>query len=290
MNDFFGVKFNADADDYVIVDIETTGLQIRNSEIIEIAALKVKSGNIIDKFQTFIKPQNPITSETSNINGITNDMVKNAPIIEVAISDFLNFLDDNIIVGHNLERFVFKFLAKAIKNCDKEIYNDYIDLYSFADWCIFEKVTDYKLSTLTQYFNVSVDDKKTAMRDCYLIYDCYCKLVEIYRNNWDKEDSYEEEKARFDSLVNKFKKPINVELLRKALEEINCGAESDPVLRCYALLPLIKFELDNNCFEEFLEGELYGFKNDIKRGMFKRLTDNDYKQIKSDIEYCINKL
>lgn len=288
MKNFFGVRFDADCDDYVVVDIETTGLNAKTCEIIEIAALKVKNGNVIDEFQTFVKPTKPISTELSKINGITRDMVEEAPDIEKAVSLFLDFLDDNIILGHNLEWFVFKFLSVALGKLNKVITNDYIDIYFFADDCLWGKVPDYRLSTLINYFMIYVDDKERAMKDCCLINLCYRKLIDIYRTEWDKEDYYEEYIEKFNTLVTKQTKPINVSVIRNALEHINDGAQYDPILRCLVLLPLIKYEIENDCFETFLEEELLGFRKDIGRGMYKRLTKPDYNQIKADIEYCID--
>ncbi len=290
MNDCFGVEFVADTDNFVVVDIETTGLRAKNSEIIEIAALKVKEGSVIEEFQTFVKPKVPVSPEISAINGITNDMLTEAPNIKSATNNFLNFLGNNIIVGHNLEGFAFKFLSKALHTCDKKIHNDYIDLSSFADYCLWNKIPDYKLSTVTKYFSVSDDNNERALKDCYLIYHCYCKLVEMFRNEWDKDDYYEEYKEDFNKLINQSSKPINTLNLRKSLEYINDGAQDDPVLRCFVLLPLIKYEIENNCLEEFLSKELLCFKYDMHRGMYKRMSDGDYKQVKKDIEYCIANL
>ena len=78
--------------EYVLFDIETTGLSPVYDEIIELSAVKVKDGNIIDTFDTLIRPDRKIPRSATAVNGITNDMVKDAPTLEQKMPDFLEFI------------------------------------------------------------------------------------------------------------------------------------------------------------------------------------------------------
>ena len=81
-------------DDYIVFDLETTGLNPEESEIIEIGAIKYHGGIEVDRFHTYVKPYSPITSKITKINGITNSMVKDAPRIDTAIKSFENFVEN----------------------------------------------------------------------------------------------------------------------------------------------------------------------------------------------------
>lgn len=81
---------------YVAFDLETTGLSPETDQIIEIGALKVKDGKVVERFMEFVKPDQPITSAITNITGITNEMVANARATKEIIHDFTVFCEDHV--------------------------------------------------------------------------------------------------------------------------------------------------------------------------------------------------
>lgn len=93
---------------YVAFDLETTGLNPETDQIIEIGALKVKDGKVIDRFMEFVKPDKPISHAITEITGITNEMVEDARNTESIIRDFIEFCEDYILIGHNI-MFDYKF-------------------------------------------------------------------------------------------------------------------------------------------------------------------------------------
>ena len=94
--------------DYVAFDLETTGLNIETDQIIEIGALKVKDGKVVDRFMEFVKPDKRISSMITNITGITNEMVADARDTQEIMKDFVDFCEDYVLVGHNI-MFDYKF-------------------------------------------------------------------------------------------------------------------------------------------------------------------------------------
>ena len=88
-------------DTYVVFDLETTGFSSIKDKIIEIGAVKVENGVITDKFSTFVNPKVPIPFEITNLTGITDDMVMEAPDIETILPQFLEFVGDAVLVAHN---------------------------------------------------------------------------------------------------------------------------------------------------------------------------------------------
>ena len=114
--------------DYILFDLETTGLSTENDQVVEISALKITGGEITDEFSTLVNPGIHIPYQASSINGITDDMVKEAPDMEHALKDFISFIGDSVLVGHNIKRFDLGFIQRdAVRYFGKQINNGYVD-------------------------------------------------------------------------------------------------------------------------------------------------------------------
>lgn len=102
---------------YIAFDLETTGLDPQENEIIEIGALKVREGKVADRFMEFIRPVSPVSATITDLTGITNEMVADARPRKAVISDFLDFCEDDVLVGHNIA-FDYSFMkaGAAIDN------------------------------------------------------------------------------------------------------------------------------------------------------------------------------
>lgn len=88
---------------FTVIDLETTGLNAKKNAITEITAIQFKNGEEIGKYSTLVKPTEPISEEVTNITGIDNEMVKDAPALVMVLSELGNFVGENpIIVGHNV--------------------------------------------------------------------------------------------------------------------------------------------------------------------------------------------
>ena len=150
--------------DYVIVDIETTGLSRHFHKITEIAAVKVRGDNVIDTFSTLVNPKCHIPSFITRLTGIDNEMVKDAPSIRKVLPDFLDFLGDSVFVAHNAT-FDYNFLdhncrihlKKTLKNpklCTRKLANR-----------LHHYLPSKKLSSLCKYFDVVNEAAHRAMGD-----------------------------------------------------------------------------------------------------------------------------
>ena len=91
--------------DYVVFDLETTGISCSKDDIVEISAISVKDSKIVDEFSTLVNPLRPIPYYASNVNGITDDMVADSPVFEDVLPQFLDFIGNSVLVGHNIHSF-----------------------------------------------------------------------------------------------------------------------------------------------------------------------------------------
>ena len=95
--------------DYVMIDIETTGLKPSNDEILELSAIRIRDHQIDRTFSTLVQPNRPISGFITNLTGISNHMVMTAPPIEQAMPEFLDFIQEDIILGYKV-KFELRFL------------------------------------------------------------------------------------------------------------------------------------------------------------------------------------
>lgn len=164
--------------DFVVIDIETTGLKPEINEIIEIAAIKVENMMIIDTFQTLIKPHMGIPAFITDLTGITNNMVANAPLISEILPFFIDFVDTQVLVGHNVNfdiDFIYEGLMQAF---DMPLTNDFVDTVRMARRRL-KGMPNYKLETLSHYFKVNTDNHHRALKDCQLTFYIYQKLMHL---------------------------------------------------------------------------------------------------------------
>ncbi len=163
--------------DYVVLDLETTDRDINYAEIIEIGALKIKNGEPIDSFSTLVKPEFKIPAMATAINGITNEMVANAPRIEEVIVPFLKFVEDNVILGHNITTFDMNIIYDYVENLlEKEFSNRFVDTLYISRRCLHD-LENHKLSTISDFFTLNIEGEHRALYDCYLAHHCY-RLME----------------------------------------------------------------------------------------------------------------
>ncbi|MBD5505728.1 MAG: DNA polymerase III subunit epsilon [Lachnospiraceae bacterium] len=161
-----GKKLNKYVSDYVVFDLETTGVSCNSDEVVEISAIKVIGGEVVDEFTTLVNPGRPIPYHASEVNGITDDMVKDSPFFEEALFNFLEFVGDSVLVGHNIHTFDMKFLYRdAERFWGKTIGNDYIDTLQIARIYL-PQLSHYKLVDLAEYYGISTAGAHRALNDC----------------------------------------------------------------------------------------------------------------------------
>lgn len=175
-----GVNLNKFVDDYVLVDIETTGFSPVKDEIIEIGAIKVEKNKIINKYNELIKINENLSHFTTKLTGITDEMLQTGKEISEVLKDFIHFTGDSVIIGHNVT-FDLGFLSY---NCKKylnfNLNNDYVDTMCIARKLVPNSI-NYKLGTLANFFNVSYEGAHRGLKDVEITYEVYNNLRKINR-------------------------------------------------------------------------------------------------------------
>lgn len=113
--------------EYIVFDIETTGLDSSYDEIIEIGAIKVNNNEIVSEFNSLVKPKNKIDRYITGLTGITNEMVNDAPTIEEILPDFMNYIGNDILIGHNVNFDINFVYDNLYRNKFDVLTNDFID-------------------------------------------------------------------------------------------------------------------------------------------------------------------
>lgn len=153
---------------YVVIDVETTGLDADHDEIIEVAAIRYSAGEVKEAFQTYVKPLNEIPMKITQINGITNEMVENAPHFSQIVAELEDFIGTSNLVGHNIE-FDIKFLYAAGYDMFRFKNRKYYDTLKLARRVIKpDEVTNYKLGTLIHEYSGCFESANahSALSDC----------------------------------------------------------------------------------------------------------------------------
>ncbi len=164
---------------YTIFDLETTGLGISSLEIIEIGALRVRNDMVVDTFQYLVKPKRPIDARSTAVNHITNAMVRNAPGIGQVLPEFAEFIGDDVIMGHNIDRFDMPIIRRYWAMILGEIItNETFDTLPYAKKR-FDPGTSCSLQNLSIFFNLNTEGEHRSVADCYLTKSVYERLREM---------------------------------------------------------------------------------------------------------------
>lgn len=166
---------------YIVFDLETTGLSPANDEIIEISAIRVWQNQAADEFSTLVNPHIPIPYAATQVNGITDSMVASAPDLRQALDDFLAFVGRDILVGHNIHTFDTNFLYDgAVRELGTKVTNDYVDTLYLARNCL-PTLRHHRLTDLAEHFSISTKGAHRALQDCHMNYQCYLELGKLWK-------------------------------------------------------------------------------------------------------------
>ena len=167
--------------DFVVFDIETTGLSAVHEKITEIGAVKISNYQIVDRFSELINPQKPIPFKITELTGITNEMVSDKRTIEEVLPDFLEFVGDSMLVAHNSD-FDTGFIREA---CNKQglKYNlKALDTVTISR-ALLPELKRHKLNVIAKHLNIKLENHHRAVDDAEATANIFLKFIEMFQDN-----------------------------------------------------------------------------------------------------------
>ncbi|MBQ6856981.1 MAG: PHP domain-containing protein, partial [Lachnospiraceae bacterium] len=168
---------------YVVFDIETTGFSPTKNKIIEIGAVKVTEGVIVDRFNEFINPEVPIPFEIERLTGINDSMVMNAPTVDVILPRFLEFVGDAALVAHNASLDV-SFISHNANLLKLDFDPTVLDTVTLAR-TLLPNLNRYKLDTVAKALNISLENHHRAVDDAEATAGIFVKFIEMLKTQYD---------------------------------------------------------------------------------------------------------
>ena len=167
--------------EYVVVDIETTGLTT-SSEIIEVCALHIIDGNVVDKYSSLIDypDRKSLPKKITELTGITLDMMREeGGYVEDVLLKLKNFIGDKVIICHNAKFDLGFLIQKIYKYIDSSLSNEFIDTLYISREFLSDEIKNHKLPTIAKHFNIDTTNLHRAEGDCIITYQVYENLKEL---------------------------------------------------------------------------------------------------------------
>ena len=171
----FGSKYPSFEDEMIVFDLETTGLSNRTCKIIEIGAVKIKNGEILDTMDIFVDPEEPIPAKITELTSITDDMVKGAPKEKEALSQFFDFVGDRMLIAHNAA-FDVGFIRVAAERCGYEFTNSYLDTVGLSKY-VNSDLKNHKLDTIAEYYKLGDFHHHRASDDAAVLAHIFFEML-----------------------------------------------------------------------------------------------------------------
>ena len=170
-------------DSFVCFDIETTGLSAKTEKITEIGAVRIKNGEVVDTFSTFVNPEKPIPQKIVELTGITDSMVKDAPSQSEAVRAFLDFCGDDILVAHNAP-FDTSFIKVACSNMGVEYNHTSLDTVAICR-AILPDIKNCKLDTVASYLRLGSFNHHRAVDDAQILSKIFISLCNRLKDDYN---------------------------------------------------------------------------------------------------------
>ncbi len=186
--------------DFTAIDLETTGLSPAFDSIIELAAVRYRKGIAVESFQQFVNPGYEIDEFITELTGITNDMLRTAPSIEEVLSDYSDFLGNDVLVGHNVNFDINFIYDNCIDMGLAPCSNCFIDTMRISRR-MYKEWPDHKLDTLVKMLNISGRDLHRGENDATLAAQCYLAMCECDQFDLHMQTSKKEKNFKAKDIV-----------------------------------------------------------------------------------------
>jgi DNA polymerase III epsilon subunit family exonuclease len=164
--------------DFVVVDLETTGAKTPPGRIMEVGAYRVEAGRVAAEFQTLVNPEAPIPPFISRLTGITEEMVRKAPVFSEIVADWLEFAGDAVLVAHN-SQFDVRVLNHEIGRVfpGRRMINAHLCTVKLSRSCV-PGLVNYQLSTLAEHFKIPHPNRHRAPADALATAEVFIRMLE----------------------------------------------------------------------------------------------------------------
>lgn len=190
--------------DYTVIDIETTGFDLVYNSIIEVAAVRVRGGEMQSKFSSLIKPPKfyylsadgeesesyyYVDEYITKLTGITNEMLEGAPEAAEVLQEFVNFIGDDLLIGHNVNfdiNFLYETMSKVI---GQPLKNNFVDTMRLSRK-LFPASEHHRSCDLAKNCGVPYENAHRALNDSMITYSCFEKMREIVASTYESQEAF----------------------------------------------------------------------------------------------------
>ncbi len=277
-------KTNTFYDEYIVFDLETTGLDACENEIIEIGAIKYKNGMEISTFHSYIKPIKQIPYEITELTGITADMVSDSEDAESVLQCFIEYIKESVLIAHNSD-FDMSFLQTEIYHFfNYTLNNEVIDTLKLARKFL-PNLNNHKLRTIKDYFKIN-RNSHNAIDDCYV-------TAELYKYCFDRKDiiiSPFDSNIEFNQLEIKIFKIIKTILENNNLSSENIGLHRNSTYTdvLYEGYTMLRFKLKGKLTYWLVDMDLKSFSEKYKIDGIKESSKSEGNKVRVPIENIEN--
>lgn len=186
---FKGKNLLAFPSNYTLIDIETTGLDPQYDSIIEISAIEIINNEPVESFTSLIYCEEHIDEFVTEMTGITNDMLSEAPRIQYVLPRFKDFISDSILVGHNIN-FDINFLYDNFEDILGEpLTNNFIDTMRLSRR-ILPELRHHRLKDIANHYKISLEGLHRALNDCKITNECFTNIKKDVINQFDSIETF----------------------------------------------------------------------------------------------------
>lgn len=203
-------------DSYISLDLETTGLSPKHDKIIEIGAVKVISGEIVDKLSTFVNPGRELDERVRELTGINPEDLALAPSIEKVIGQVVSFSEGLPLIGHRI-LFDYSFVKQAAVNSGLTFERTGVDTLKISRAC-FPELESKRLKDMCDYYNIHLDAHR-ALNDAIATHELFVKLEKEFATKYPK--IFEPEKLNYQVKRESPIRPSQVEKIKELIERHN---------------------------------------------------------------------
>ena len=279
----FGSKYPSFDDEMIVFDLETTGLSNRSCKIIEIGAVKIKAGEIIEEFNTFVDPECEISEEITNLTSITNEDVKGAPKEREAIESFMDFVGDRLLIAHNAN-FDIGFVRVALERYGIPFTNSYLDTVGLSKY-VNPELSKHKLNIIAEHYKLEEFHHHRACDDARTL--AYIFFVMLERLRSEGVTTFERMVDAMSEKADPLKLPVNHMIIFAKNKE---GLKNLYRLVSFSYLDYYRRRprMPKSVIEQYRDGLIIGSaceQGELYRAILEGRADQDVEEIAEFYDY-----